>query len=361
LQRTTENAVSIDTLFNPIKNNIVWEGGGYNNTIGSPLSDFKHAARKRTGYLSFDTRVNIVSDGVYTVTLSICDADLNLALPRQYTDVYSGDFLCVPPNTTFRLLVWDRTSPTKDISAVTSEEINEHISVYRNGTSYFANPKVRWCAMGDSITQGFVSTGATAPSSPTPAKGWAHKVADMKNWIITNKGVCGSGWIQGGTNPPKPAYTVAEDTDFTQFDLVTLAYGINDWNTGVPLGSVETYDQNTTPDNVSSAICKTLDTIIASNPLCKIFVITPMNCWWRGDENTNWAIGAENAIGVTLEQFTQAIKTVCEYYGVEVIDMTHSSIVNRKNIKSCMLDQVHPTEAAYTAIAHELAAKIRFE
>ena len=354
-------SITLEELFNPIKYSPVWENGGYNNAAGSPLSNFNHNARRRTEHLSFDTRVNIVSDGTYLVTLSLCDENLNLVRYRQYTDAYSGDFLCIPPYTPFRLMVQDATDSTKDISAVTSEEINKHISVYRNGTSYFANPKVRWCAMGDSITQGYVSTGATAPSSPTPAKGWAHKVADMKNWIITNNGVGGSGWIQGGTNPPQPAWTVAENTDFTQFDIVTLAYGINDWNTSVPIGSIDDYDPSANPTTVISSMCKTLDTIIASNPLCKVFVITPLNCWWKGDESTNWGIGAENANGVTLEQFVQTIETVCKYYGVEVIDMTHSSVVNRKNIQSCMLDKVHPTEAAHTAIAHELSAKINFE
>ena len=351
-------------IFNPLVFDTEWEAGSINLIEGSPLTDLNGSTikmqRKRTGYLSFNERVNIVSDGTYTLTLCLCDENLNLKTYRQYTDFYSGDFLCIPPNTTFRLMIYDAADMTKDISAVTSEEVNEHIAVYRNGTSYFTNPKVRWCAMGDSITQGYVSTGANAPNTAIPAKGWAHKLADMKNWIITNLGYGGSGFIQSYT-VNKASYQIARDTDFTQFDIVTLAYGINDWHNNAPLGSVEAYDASIeNPTDVSSSLCKTLDTIIASNPLCKIVVITPLNCWWFGTESTNWAIGASNGAGVTLEQFTQAIKSVCEYYGVECIDMTHNSVVNRKNIQTCMLDQVHPTEAAHTAIAHELAAKIPF-
>ena len=41
-----------------------------------------------------------------------------------------------------------------------------------------------------------------------------------------------------------------------------------------------------------------------------------------------------------------------------MIDMLHHSIVNRKNIKNRLNDDVHPTAVTHTAMAHELGGKI---
>ena len=147
--------------------------------------------------------------------------------------------------------------------------------------------------------------------------------------------------------------------DFNNFDIVTLAYGVNDWKYNCVLGSMD--DSFDTPTTIYGGMRKTIETIIASNPLCKIYVITPINCSAKGDESTNWGLGSAYSNNGTLEDIFNAIKEVCEYYGIEMIDMTHSSIINRKNIKNCLLDNVHPTADTHTVMARELGAKIQFD
>jgi lysophospholipase L1-like esterase len=51
---------------------------------------------------------------------------------------------------------------------------------------------------------------------------------------------------------------------------------------------------------------------------------------------------------------------VCEWYGIEYIDMTHNSVVNRQNIEDLLIDKVHPSEACHKAMALELAKKIMY-
>lgn len=58
--------------------------------------------------------------------------------------------------------------------------------------------------------------------------------------------------------------------------------------------------------------------------------------------------------------FYQLQKTVCEFHGIELIDMTHSSIINRENIKTMLPDYVHPTVECHAVMARELTRKINF-
>lgn len=279
-------------------------------------------------------------------------------------------------------------------------------------------PSVKWCAMGDSITKGAVSEYATGQTpnrnsaatweeiktSASPAmyysttEAWVPKLAALKNWTVKNEGVGNSGWITNSTDfnasHPNPqldaawniAAKIANETvdgvkGFKRFDIVTLMYGVNDWAYNkYLLGDVnDVFDFNATPTTIVGGMRKTLETIIASNPYCKIFVITPLNR--RGSymkdvydedgdgdteeslylqESYNWAFGFEKGRAKTLEQICEQIKKVCNYYGVEVIDMAHSAVINRRNLPIMLPDYVHPTAEAHSVIAKELSNKIMF-
>ena len=65
-----------------------------------------------------------------------------------------------------------------------------------------------------------------------------------------------------------------------------------------------------------------------------------------------------NSLG--LQDIFDRMKEVCDYHGIEMIDMTHSSIVNRENITTMLADYVHPTVECHKAMARELTKKINF-
>jgi uncharacterized protein YvpB len=102
-----------------------------------------------------------------------------------------------------------------------------------------------------------------------------------------------------------------------------------------------------------------------SNPLCKIVVLSPLNCagynFDYGTEATNWGLSKSFSNNGTLETIYEAIVKVCEYYCIDYVDLTHKSIVNRKNILECLTDGVHPNAQAHNLLAYELAAKIQFK
>lgn len=230
--------------------------------------------------------------------------------------------------------------------------------VYKTG-----KPNFQWYALGDSITQGYYSTGKNAMAITT--ENWVKFAAQRMGCTVTNYGIGGSGYMDNvHATDHKNAKEKVADIDFTGADLVTLAYGVNDWKYGYPLGSMA--DDVAGGTSVIANMRYVIEKIISDNPNCKIIVITPLNCrgydYDYGSEATNYGLGyviPEN--GKTLQDFFNGIKEVCEYYGIEMIDQTHNSVVNRKSIVSLLKDGVHPSLDCHKALGHELGKKINFD
>lgn len=225
-----------------------------------------------------------------------------------------------------------------------------------------SKPTFKWFALGDSITQGYYSTGQNQFAITT--ENWVKFASQILGCAVTNYGIGGSGYMDNvHATDSKNGKQKVDSIDFSQCDLVTLAWGINDWKYGYPLGSMS--DDITSGVSVIANMRYCIEKIIADNPLCKIIVVTPLNCrgydFDYGDESTNYGLGytiAEN--GKTLQDFFNGIKEVCEYYGIEMIDQTHNSVVNRKSIVNLLKDGVHPSLECHRVLGFEMGNKINF-
>lgn len=217
----------------------------------------------------------------------------------------------------------------------------------------------KWIAMGDSITQGFYSVDSETTLIDAK-KAYCAYIASINNWRLDNQGVGGTGWVKIGTPGDKNAQDLAKELSFTDVDIVTLAFGVNDWKGSIPFGSMsDTVIDDNTNTSVIPAMRYVIETIQNKSPLTKIFVITPINCMIAGSKENNWGLGYQFN-GKTLEDMFNVIVEVCEYYGIEYIDMTHKSIFNRENLPYLLYDYVHPSEPAHKIMGRELAKMINF-
>ena len=221
--------------------------------------------------------------------------------------------------------------------------------------------KIVWYALGDSITEGYASRYEEDGSYKTivtqEGTRWVDHVARINGYELTNYGIGGTGYCKGEKN----ARYVADSIDFSKCDLVTLAYGINDFKyKDTPIGSMEDDIQKggTMVSNMRYVIQK----ILKDNPYCKIIVITPLNYRGLGTYESNYSIGytGVNASCESLDYLVDLMEEVCLYHGIEMIDMTHSSILTRDNAKALLPDYVHPTVACHEVLGRELAGKILF-
>lgn len=224
-------------------------------------------------------------------------------------------------------------------------------------------PTGKWLAMGDSITEGYYSWFTDEPNDVgtyliIPTKTWVYKLSAMIGKSVINAGIGGTGYKKKGSQGDKlNAKELVDTLDFTGVDVVTLAYGINDYKGSETLGTMA--DDVSTGNTVVANMRYVIEHIIASNPNIKILVIMPLNARGYssqrlGDETTNYALGYQ-VNNKTLQDFYDAMVEVCKYYGIEYVDATHTSVINRKSAAKLLPDGVHPSENAHTLLAKEFA------
>ena len=227
-----------------------------------------------------------------------------------------------------------------------------------------------WLAMGDSITDGSYSVAGDGSSDGDDGTHtdrsltWVQKCADITGFKYENIAIGGTGWLkQGSQNDKKNAKQLADETDFTKYDIVTLAYGINDVKSPSPTFAFGDVTDSESANTIAGAMKYVFNKILAANPTCKVVVISPLNCRW-GSGNTianNWALGYTFAGGKTLEDMYQLMKSVCDYCGIQMIDMTHTSIINRYNMVAMTPDTIHPTLEAHERIAWQIANSFDYD
>jgi len=145
------------------------------------------------------------------------------------------------------------------------------VSLRKGCTVRASVPRPVWLALGDSITQGM---SGTYPSLTYPAL-----AARLRGYDLHNAGV-GGAVFQPESLREKPVDNPA---------LVSVAYGINDWNKGVP------------PD----AACNMLTRLQSFYPDSPLFILEPI--WFaRPDRDPD----EKNALGLTLAEYRSALATV---------------------------------------------------
>ena len=200
-----------------------------------------------------------------------------------------------------------------------------------------------WYAIGDSITAGY---GVGLENA------WYSHVKKINGYAdgSVNLGVSSIGFVKVDLNYGKTIRDIVDENSFANCDLVTVAVGINDWK--------EVHSM----DDVKTEMGYCFQKILTDNPYCKIVFIAPFNTSTLGTIDTNWAMEYSGGAttGGTLRQFITAQKTVCEEYGVQVIDLSDSGVINRYNIQSVLYDNLHPDAECHMALGKELARRITY-
>lgn len=221
---------------------------------------------------------------------------------------------------------------------------------------------IEMVSIGDSIPLGTYSwfddsTQWGHLSSVDTKVSYVQQMCNIKG--IINKNYChgGLGWLRAANDGTllKP---LLDTVDFTSVNYVYMQLGTNDWNYSFALG--ETTDAKDT-DTVCGHIRYAIEYIYAKNPLIKLCIALPFNRAPGGASyKYNWGYGALNSLSKTLKDYCDAIKNICDEYGVQYIDWTTNSAIGRLNIQKMLPDGTHPSVEAHEILAHELAGRIPF-
>lgn len=265
---------------------------------------------------------------------------------------------CIPPDVT-KL----STLPSLTPEYLEGSQAEEPTLPTKDATA----PPLRWYALGDSITQGFYSClnkEGSAALRLDVENGWPALMAKNSGWELTNCGIGGTGYVSKNPstgnnkkNAREQIASLSSDDHFKNCDLVTLAYGVNDWKYNLPLGTME--DDLSVGGTLYSNMRWIIENIQCLAPEAQIIVISPINCSRYGSANTGWGMSYSFDRNGTLEDICRAEQEICEYYGIPFIDMLHdSTTVTAKNVSDVLPDGVHPTMECHKALAVELEKKI---
>jgi len=213
-----------------------------------------------------------------------------------------------------------------------------------------------WYAFGDSITRGTYCI--DSETLGLTSDNYVYYAATRNGYKFTNYGEGASGYLhvgEFGTNAKGRIGAV----DFTGCNLVTLAFGVNDWHYEMPIGTVD--DLPSAGDTMASNMKWCIEKILTDNPKCKIVVLLPMNCSkYGGDFDSDWGLGTSLPTSGTLQHVIDVIKGIAEYYHLQYIDQSNTSVVNRFNINNCLLDGIHPDLPTYKQLGLNIAKQIQF-
>lgn len=189
-------------------------------------------------------------------------------------------------------------------------------------------------ALGDSITQGW--TGSTTVAS------WTAQVSQVLGVPVDNVAVGGS-TLTGGNTAHNFLQQITE-VDFTAYDIVTIFFGINDFNYYKP-----------TLDDLKTTLATGIQQIKQANPNIEIYGILPIQSW-----EFFLSLADPNSAGWSQNDMLDAEKAVYEGAQVNgVLDWRDDPVVTDENRLDFLGDQVtHPNETTYVLMGDRITTLI---
>ena len=191
-------------------------------------------------------------------------------------------------------------------------------------TSFAPHKELTWTAIGDSITY---LNGRPELTKNRISKAYLDDVTDQLPYIHSiSQGH--SGWTAKG---------IADNINnlgLEKSDIYTVFLGTNDWWTGLPIGTISDYENNTGTQTSYGSYRIIIDKIRSLNSEAKIILMTPLQRTDYTDLNSPTVfIPGEYAAknGVYLYQFADAIKVIAATEHLQLVDLYYKSGITPKN------------------------------
>ena len=199
-----------------------------------------------------------------------------------------------------------------------------------------------WIAFGDSITYGF---GVGGNDSAYPAR-----VASASSLRANNYGESGrvvAIGASGATVPDARSFCNYYTSLPSSASLVTVFGGVNDFLLSVPLGTSSSSDKST----FYGALNVLADGLKSKYGSTRIVFFTPIRIGGHGNANGQ---------GLTLKDYRNAIVTVCNNKGIEVLDLYSLDSMDADISVSNYMgtwDTTHPNGSGHQAIADYIVSQ----
>lgn len=169
-------------------------------------------------------------------------------------------------------------------------------------------------------------------------EGYVSAIERRYGLVATNYGRGGETLVAG--------YRRLAVLDYSDVALVTIAYGVNDARSGVPLGDVNSADIST----FAGAMNNLLRKIYTDNPECRVVILTPIQRLYVSD----FGIGTPNANGHYLIDFCRMCEKVAAKRSTACINMYEVCGINQTNLYYYTVEGVHPVNQGFARMTNAI-------
>jgi lysophospholipase L1-like esterase len=156
-----------------------------------------------------------------------------------------------------------------------------------------------------------------------------------------NKGLSGNP-IAHGTGNGNGIGALIESTNLSDYDIITIEGGTNDFKLNVEIGTISAMGSNFNKDTTVGALQSAIEYIFRNKPTAKILVILDPQ-----RNNANYDIYYTNSAGYKLKDYLNAIQNVAMLYGIPVCDWYSTSGINNLSMSTFLEDGLHPNAIGY--------------
>ena len=124
-------------------------------------------------------------------------------------------------------------------------------------------------------------------------------------------------------------------------EVIIVFGGVNDYNFNAPIGTMADNKSDANKGITFYAALKhAAETLRENHPTAQIIFMTPLPCNQKKE-----GVDARNTAGHCVRDYAEAIKTVCEFYGFDVVDLnqiTNFDVESDLWLEMYMPDGLHP-------------------
>lgn len=184
---------------------------------------------------------------------------------------------------------------------------------------------------------------------------WMKLITGLEASLLVNESWSGSYVTTAGSEDSAGCMARCENlgTDDTEPDVVIIYMGINDFNSGVALGTYDgSGDFPTATTTFREAYAIMLSKILTRYPKAEVWVCTLPYCERTGDD----LFPESNTNGVLLSDWNDAIRDLADLFGVKVLEHAKCGLTYQ-NMNLYMGDYssgdgLHPNAAGHSLIAN---------
>ena len=205
------------------------------------------------------------------------------------------------------IMVVEGTQRPLQYVAYNEEQVVNHQKfddMYQSNADRFRGKK--WLVFGTSVSYQDSKKYTEGVAEGEIVRGYIGDVARRKPMIVTNSGISGSTLGDHGESALINRY---DDFTYTDYDFVTIEYGINDFGNDIPVGTA-----SDSPGTTTFAAClKTvIEYILTANPIIGLIICTDPDV--RGTTKNNNNNTLKDYADVTLEIAKQYRLPVCDWF-----------------------------------------------